>query len=118
MNETSTSTTRISLRSGRILSEDTRGRPRRRRVRRTESTSLITHILEEPTLPKETMGEVNNDQGPPWVEEELPLSHYSCSNIGNAPSCIVHPHPNVAYDQIFHLVYLAHFPWSSQGEAL
>ena len=47
---------------------------------------------------KGTMGDVHNDQGPPWVEEELPLSHYSCPNIVDSPSCIVHPHPNVAYE--------------------
>ena len=98
MNESSTSTTRISLRSGRVLSEDTRGRPRRRKARRTESAPPINHILEKPTPPEETMGDARNDQGPPWVEEELPLSHYSCPNIVDSPSCIVHPHPNVAYE--------------------
>jgi hypothetical protein len=44
------------------------------------------------------MEDVINDQVPPQEEEELPLSHYSNPSIVNAPSCIVHPHPNVAFE--------------------
>ena len=104
MNVSSTSSDQIVLRSGRVLSEDTRRRPSGRgrgrgRPRRTESAPPVTHLPEQPTPPKETMGDVNNnDQVPPIDEVELPLSHYSNPSVVNAPSCIVHPHPQIAYE--------------------
>ena len=34
----------------------------------------------------------------PPIEEELPLSHYSNPSIVSTPSCIVHPHPELAFE--------------------
>ena len=92
----------IDLRSGRVVRRISRERIPRR-VRRTGSAPPITHVHthESPRsspLRGTPMGDVNNDQVPPIEEEELPLSHYSNPSIVNTTSCIVHPHPHVAYE--------------------
>lgn len=112
MHGNSSSNILIELRSGRVVIQKSRERPPRK-VRRSGSAPPITFIHESPRnspQQRKTMGNQNDEQVPP--EEELHLSHYSNSNIVNAPSFIVHPHPNVVYE-IEHVLYPIHSTYLS-----
>ena len=111
MNLASTAHTRIQLRSGKILSENTRGRPRVRRrpiVRRipivceSAPPTLERHQtpLEEP-IPQATMGEPNpppdplNNNNPPPVRR---MREYTLPHVVDHPSCIILPPCNTHYE--------------------
>lgn len=96
MSESSNSPLLITLRSGRVISRVPREVSSRRR-RRTESAPHIIDTQEFPEVPppqEATMAE----EGLHGPEEELPLSHYSCPSLLNAPSCIVPPQPTINYE--------------------
>ncbi|KAK9943116.1 hypothetical protein M0R45_008735 [Rubus argutus] len=99
MNESSTSSSQIELRSGRVVRQTSRERQPRRGLRSGSAPPIPgTHEFPKSSPPSETMGDPIDEQVPLIEEEELPLSHYSNPSIVNTPSCIVHPRPNVAFE--------------------
>ncbi|KAK9912463.1 hypothetical protein M0R45_036325 [Rubus argutus] len=78
MNESSTSSSQIELRSGRVVRQTSRGRQPRRGLRSGSAPPIPgTHELPKSSPARsETMGDPIDEQVPPIDEGELPLSHY------------------------------------------
>ena len=96
MNPSQSNSIRIELRSGRVLEEIPRGRPRRRRrrvIQVTESappiarTQVSSRTSTSPPRQEDTMG----DQVPPPPPPVRRMREYTLPQIVGNPSCIVLP---------------------------
>ena len=99
MSSSSNSNLPINLRSGRVVRRESRER-RPRRIPRTGSAPPIPGTHDSPKIspPRRVEMAEQIEGAVPPIEEELPLSHYSNPSIVSTPSCIVHPHPELAFE--------------------